>query len=259
MHLYSPKSVEDYKVEEEFHSKLSSHPNILKLSDHFLSKHEGDTFGVIEMEKMDTDLFNIISSGEYTEMRVKKHIFREICKGVKYMHHKGYAHLDLKPENILLRIPGTKKTVTHNLMFYKDEHLLEQIFPEVKIADFGLCKSWDKKKNKCAAYVVESQRFFGTLEYSAPEMRNKESSRVVYLDKVDVFALGVLLFALITGSFPFIFSEEGELISIKKRDCISKFCSDAPLCTNLISKLMNETPDLRPSMDEVLDHPWLSD
>ena len=87
------------------------------------------------------------------------------------MHEKGIAHRDLKPENILL----SKNCVP-------------------KIGDFGLMK-----KTK-SLHLERLQTKCGTYSYMAPEILSKSQ---YYGDKTDTFALGVILFVMITGKPPF--------------------------------------------------------
>jgi serine/threonine protein kinase len=93
-------------------------------------------------------------------------------QAIDYLHERGIAHRDLKPENILL----TRSCVP-------------------KIGDFGLVKhtkkglNMEKFKTKC-----------GTLGFMAPEMLSRASYDG---QSTDIFALGVILFIMITGRPPF--------------------------------------------------------
>jgi serine/threonine protein kinase len=84
------------------------------------------------------------------------------------MHAKGVLHRDLKPENLLLRHPGDPS--------------------EVKIIDFGFSKNAER-----------TQSFLGTCGYLAPEMMAHEE----YTAAVDMWALGVCTYALLSGYLPF--------------------------------------------------------
>jgi serine/threonine protein kinase len=86
------------------------HPNCIQTVD--LIIEDGKFFEV--MESCESDLFNFIRNGRYGTHELKE-LFRQIIKGVDYLHNLGIAHRDLKPENIC--ISG------HS----------------IKIIDFGLC------------------------------------------------------------------------------------------------------------------------
>jgi MAP/microtubule affinity-regulating kinase len=95
------------------------------------------------------------------------YIFKKVCVGVQYLHNQHLCHRDLKLTNILI----DRK--------YR-----------VKIVDFG--------------FAVETQKihsmYCGTPSYMAPEIVNK----LHYRGKpVDIWALGVVLYKLLTGEYPF--------------------------------------------------------
>ena len=95
----------------------------------------------------------------------------QIAKGVKYLHQYGIVHRDLKPENISI----TRRNG----------------FDEIKVMDFGISKivtPYDRMISKS-----------GTYYYMAPEVilgkpHNKE---------IDIWSLGIILYSLLNGSFPF--------------------------------------------------------
>lgn len=105
-------------------------------------------------------------------------IFRQIAEGMEYLHSQGVAHRDIKLDNLII----DEKTGA------------------VKIIDFGfsvMCNPSQKLKIFC-----------GTPSYMAPELTMKRE----YDGKaVDMWALGVLLFVMITGAFPFRGQSESEL------------------------------------------------
>jgi len=102
---------------------------------------------------------------------------------VGFLHGRGVVHRDLKLENILvvsehrLREQGARRTVLY----------------EVKITDFGLSKTIGGGKSEAHSVV-------GTRPYMAPEVEDRESS---YDFSSDVWCLGVLLYVLLAGQFPF--------------------------------------------------------
>ena len=98
----------------------------------------------------------------------------QVLNGLDYIHSQNVIHRDLKPENLLLTGTGM-----------------------VKIADFGLAIGFETDNHYVSGYL-------GSVDYMAPEIMN----RTPYSSKVDVFATGVILHILLTGSFPFESQEE---------------------------------------------------
>ena len=96
-------------------------------------------------------------------------IFQQISSAIAYCHERGITHRDLKLDNILLTQNGT-----------------------VKVIDFGF-STWTKKDFKLKS-------FCGTPTYMAPEIINKSE----FLGPpTDMWALGIILYALLCGTFPF--------------------------------------------------------
>jgi serine/threonine protein kinase len=96
-------------------------------------------------------------------------LFRQTVSAIAYCHLKGVAHRDLKLDNILL--------TTRNV---------------IKVIDFGF-SIFTKQQRKCKV-------FCGTPTYMAPEIINKAEYSG---PGADVWALGVILYALLCGCFPF--------------------------------------------------------
>jgi serine/threonine protein kinase len=104
-------------------------------------------------------------------------IFLQLLQAVAYCHSKGITHRDLKLENILLTP-----------------------LKQVKIIDFGF-STWTKKDAKL-------KTFCGTPTYMAPEIINKGEYQG---PPTDMWALGVILYVLLCGSFPF----HGKSVSVR--------------------------------------------
>jgi 5'-AMP-activated protein kinase catalytic alpha subunit len=110
----------------------------------------------------------------FSEANAKKY-FREVLEGVDYCHRKGICHRDLKPENILIDDQG-----------------------HVKLIDFGFS----------ANSRIPLTNFCGTPAYMCPELVRKLPYNGA---KADVWALGVILYLLLVGAFPFRAGNELEL------------------------------------------------
>ncbi len=102
---------------------------------------------------------------------------REIAKGLSFLHECGIVHRDLKPGNI----------------FYENGY--------VKIGDYGLTKAISASRHSGQTITV------GTVHYMAPEIGAGKYDR-----SIDIYALGVLLFEMLTGEVPFAGSSPGEIL-----------------------------------------------
>lgn len=142
------------------------HPCIIKM----YASYEGDDFIHIVTELMEGgELFEyIVDEAANLSERQASQIVRRVAQALEYMHSKGVLHRDLKPENLLLRKPRDTT--------------------EVKLIDFGFSK-----------HCARTQSFLGTQGYLAPEMVAHEE----YTAAVDMWALGVCIYALMSGYLPF--------------------------------------------------------
>ena len=150
--------------------------------------------------------------------------FRELCEGLKYLHSVGIVHRDLKPENILLSDPSDEATI--------------------KITDFGLSKIMKRKSD-----LLHSR--CGTPAYAAPELIEGNP----YDSKVDMWAVGCILYILLSGCPPFWGSDNNELFS---RICSGVYPMNTPAWENispraksLVRALLNMNPKGRLSAEEV--------
>lgn len=97
----------------------------------------------------------------------------QMCDVVDFLHQKGLVHRDLKPENFIISIDHNNR-------------------PLVKLIDFGLCVPIPDEYHPLKSYV-------GTPEYCAPEIVKK----IGYREKVDEWAMGVIMYNMLTGLEPF--------------------------------------------------------
>ena len=145
---------------------------------------------------------------------------------VCYVHQMSCVHRDLKLENILL-----------------DKH------ENVKLCDFGFTREYEGKSN----YL---QTFCGTICYSAPEMLKGEKYAG---EKVDVWSLGVILYALLCGELPF--DDDDDTVTRTKILTEEPAYPDhiPPDALALMKQLLSKRPLLRPSLPDILAHPFLAE
>lgn len=172
------------------------------------------------------ELYNyLLRHGPVTPEKVQK-IFTQLVGAVAYVHNMSCVHRDLKLENILLDKNGN-----------------------VKLCDFGFTREYEGKMS----YL---QTFCGTVCYSAPEMLRGEKYAG---EKVDVWSLGIILFALVAGELPF--DDDNDVVTKHKilttepkyPDSVS---ADAK---TLISKLLSKRPLIRPTIADILTDPFLAE
>lgn len=120
-----------------------------------------------------TDLQKKINSGLLDPKEAARYV-RDVARAIHHAHHKGVLHRDLKPANVLI-----------------DEN------DQVHVTDFGLAKHMDSDSS-----VTGSGAAIGTPHYMAPEQAGGHSDRVC--TESDVYALGAILFACLTGRPPIV-------------------------------------------------------
>jgi len=170
-----------------------------------------------------------------------RQLFYQITISINELHNFNICHLDLKLENI---------------MYNKDNR-------SVKIIDFGFSQFTvdrefvGKFDNQSELAQVLQTSFCGSIHYAAPELL----SRIPFDGKkADVWSLGVVLFALLCGFFPFDDSHGSSSRIFQK---IRGKPLEFPLHlsnqqTSLLSMMLEKNPDDRCSIDDVVNHPYFN-
>eukprot|EP00928_Gymnodinium_smaydae_P022724 TRINITY_DN18991_c0_g1_i1.p1 TRINITY_DN18991_c0_g1~~TRINITY_DN18991_c0_g1_i1.p1 ORF type:complete len:420 (-),score=65.51 TRINITY_DN18991_c0_g1_i1:25-1284(-) len=152
------------------------HPRIVSLLD--VIEETDHLFLVMEMVR-GGELFDyIVSRGTLGEPGARN-IFLQITEALKYVHSKDIVYRDLKPENILI------------VESERDETKIQ-----IKLSDFGHSKLINDGYSTALTRV-------GTPQYWAPEVSDHRLAAGGYTQSVDLWSLGVVLYVMLMGSYPF--------------------------------------------------------
>ncbi|KAL8922946.1 MAG: hypothetical protein Q9208_004908 [Pyrenodesmia sp. 3 TL-2023] len=221
--LKSAKKDDSNLAREIHHHRQFLHPHIARLYEVIVT--EKLVWLVLEYCPGD-ELYNyLLRHGPIPSEKVQK-IFTQLVGAVAYVHNMSCVHRDLKLENILLD---------------KNEN--------VKLCDFGFTREYEGKMS----YL---QTFCGTVCYSAPEMLKGEKYAG---EKVDVWSLGIILFALLTGELPF--DDDDDMVTKHKILTTEPNYPDSMPADarTLIGQLLSKRPLLRSNIADILTHPFLAE
>jgi tRNA A-37 threonylcarbamoyl transferase component Bud32 len=164
---------------------LLKHPNIVTIF------HAGETDGrrYYVMDFVDGKQLDKHASLALIGLHDTLDIFIKICDAVQHAHRNGVIHRDLKPGNILVDRSG-----------------------EPHVLDFGLARA-----DAFSQAITLTQQIMGTLVYMSPEQTLGDQKAVD--TRSDVYTLGVILYRLLTGRFPYPVDGSMELVFRNIREC----------------------------------------
>jgi serine/threonine protein kinase/tetratricopeptide (TPR) repeat protein len=155
---------------------LMDHPNIARVLDAGATD-SGRSYFVMELVKGGPITEFCDQNQLAPEARLK--LFLDVCHAIQHAHHKGVIHRDIKPTNVLVT--------------------LRDGAPVVKVIDFGVAKATGRKLTERTLFTARGH-MIGTPAYMSPEQA--EMSGLDIDTRSDVYALGVLLYELLTGTTP---------------------------------------------------------
>lgn len=195
---------------------------------------EGAPFMILEW--LPVDLHQVLSRAEGPlSSQAAVRIAWQLADALAALHDHGLVHRDLKPANVLLA---------------RDEPTAL----EIKLADLGLAKVLPDETAARAALPVSTGggTLLGTWDYMAPEQWIQSKS----VDpRADVYALGVLLFQLLTGRLPFIAEQQKDLmyLHLLEPPPLELLEGRGPVgLRTLLTGMLGKKPSQRPTMHEVL-------
>ncbi|MBN2507070.1 MAG: serine/threonine protein kinase [Verrucomicrobia bacterium] len=157
---------------------LMDHPNIAKVFDAGTSE-TGRPFFVMELVRG----IRITDYCDRNKLPLEQRLilFTKVCHAIQHAHQKGIIHRDVKPSNILVT--------------------LHDGIPVPKVIDFGIAKATNQQRLTDKTLYTAFEQFVGTPAYTSPEQA--ELSGLDIDTRSDIYALGVLLYELLTGTTPF--------------------------------------------------------
>ncbi len=155
-----------------------SHPHIAAVYDAGTDA-EGRPF--LAMEFVDGRPITVVCREEGLDLDARLRLFLQACAAVDHAHRRGVLHRDLKPSNVLVSRDGARWTA--------------------KVIDFGIAKAMEEPFGDFTL-LTEQGGIVGTPEYMSPEQFEAPGRSAGVDTRVDVYALGVMLYELIADSLP---------------------------------------------------------
>ncbi|CAI2362319.1 unnamed protein product [Moneuplotes crassus] len=207
--------------QEVYILKKTRHSNVIRLFEVF----ESTNHFLIVMEYAGRgDLLQHVKNKGRLREKEARHFFKNILYGLGHCHCRSVLHRDVKLDNILI---DEKKGV--------------------KICDFGVSKIIKKNQK------INEQ--CGTPAYIAPEIIADKGYYGFY---VDIWSLGILLYAMVCGAVPFKAGNMQELYeNIINEGFSFPVCLSKPV-KDLIRKMLNKVPEKRILIPDILTHEWVT-
>lgn len=181
-----------------------------------------------DLDKLQSQTLPQMDLSDHVNDQIMMRNLKDIALGLVDVHSQGLVHLDLKPGNIFLTDEG-----------------------QAKVADFGEARKPGFKESA------------GTPEYMPPEVHDPDKTAG---EKSDVFSFGMLLYESFVGENPFKLADPnnpnekvdvpGRIIAFGSDESNRLITKDNPSeLEKLINRCTHPNPDLRPTMQEILEHP----
>ncbi|KAK2737634.1 Cell cycle serine/threonine-protein kinase cdc5/MSD2 [Onygenales sp. PD_40] len=228
--MHQKKMLEKFRTELQIHSKMR-HPNIVGF--HRAFGFEKCTYVILEVCP-NGSVMDMVKKRKCLSLPEVRRFMIQLCGAVKYMHKRNIAHRDLKMANLFL-----------------DQNM------NIKVGDFGLAAIILTEKDE-----KRRRTLCGTPNYIAPEVLDK--SKGGHNHQVDIWSLGVIFFALLTGFPPFQSKTQEEIY--KKINKVTYVWPKESEDTNyipveakhLVTSCLNLDEKNRPEPDQIVDHAFFN-
>ena len=192
------------------------HINVIKVYDIYESE---DNYLIIMEYCEGGELFNYIVKNQKLSEEETSFFFYQIINGVEYLHSKNIVHRDLKPENLLL--------CEGNIL---------------KIIDFGLSNFYNGNYLSTPC---------GSPCYASPEMVSGNKYNGF---NIDIWAIGIILFAMLCGYLPFE-DDDNDILFQKILECKLHYPSHlSPLAKDIMKKILVTNPEKRIKIPQIKKH-----
>ncbi len=203
---------ERFRNEAVLSARLN-HPNVATLYNFI--KDQQDNFMIMELVDGST-LEQLLRKQGHFSVENAIRVVLQALEGLSHAHRKGILHRDIKPANLMLTKEGS-----------------------VKLMDFGIARLVGSER------LTRMNRVMGTLEYMAPELLDGGDPS----EQSDLYAVGVLLYELLSGKMPFVAGTDSTLITHilnHKPIPIREHLSTIPKgLEDILEKLLNKKPEKR--------------
>lgn len=224
--------------------KAGGHPNIYSLKQNY---NMGDHYILVFDLVSGGEMFDhLVSQGAYSEADAAR-LVREVASALAFLHGIGCVHADLKPENLMLSTKHRESSV-------------------IKLVDFGCAQVTAEDSAFPLAKDGKEGQAVNTPAYCPPEVLDKRRAISIIDPSMDQWALGTILFIMLTGIHPF--DLEGNASDEEIKRAIIKGTppplKDSPITAHLspdaidvIQKLLTRDPRKRMTALQMLEHPWV--
>jgi len=204
------------------------HRNIVAYKAHYVTDHA--VYLALELAEGGELYDQLEQVGKFTEARARD-FFKQLVEGVSYCHEMGVCHRDIKLENLLLSADGI-----------------------LKITDLGFSTQFTNGSPKSVV---------GTALYVAPEVVLRDG-REYNGEAADVWSMGIILYLLTAGRFPFNRGHVGGVGPGMSRASKERFRNDnfrvfphfSPTLVSLLRRILCADPSRRATIDEIRQHEW---
>lgn len=159
------------------------HPGIAQVYESGIAELGGSQVPFFAMEYVDGAILDRYADRTGLDQRQRLELIARVCDAVEHAHRRGIVHRDLKPANVVVTADG-----------------------DPKVLDFGIARTIDRDPAR-RSLLTQTGQLLGTVAYMAPEQARGQVADIDW--RVDVHALGVMAYELVSGRRPYDFGTRG--------------------------------------------------